>query len=261
MSHLWDPDIPKHWWVGNGASIQGPHAHLSFQLFLRSAGIFTKDLVAAVLMWQLKNFETIGQSDNTNDNTNWTQLECWLLTLKISRFTLFKRSPVILHRFFSTCVFFRVSFVTTGHFFPLSTEHQQSQASCDLPHLLSQGKPGKGKGARKHIPPKFISHIYPVGPMHGIHLPTYYIYHKDLPKCRYKYQTSILWDLTNSERDWLWDWQWKASWIRTLMICFSLKVIPTNRSCIVRFWGGNLAHGILKVQGVHSANPFSFLEV
>ena len=61
-------------------------------------------------------------------HTNLTQLECWLLT---------SNNPVshylreVLSLFADSFLRF---FVTTKAIFPLSTEHQQSQASCDLPH-------------------------------------------------------------------------------------------------------------------------------
>ena len=295
MSHLWDPDIPKHWWVGWSfnpgttrtsllSTLPPWRWHLHQGPCCSSAHVVTKKLWNNWSVWQYKwqyKFDTIG-----------------MLTVDLKKilFHIIQQNschcPQI---FFHMCFFSRIFRHYRGHFFPLSTEHQQSQASCDLPHLLSQGKPGKGKGACKHIPPKIISHTqyaYLVGgfnpiwkmsvkmgifPKQGwtykifettnqlciyIYLPPY-IYHKKSTKCRYKYQTSILRDLTNSETDSLWDWLFvkvhPASWIRILMICFSLKVIPTNRSCIVRFWGGNLAQGILKVQGFKFSESIQLL--
>jgi len=146
MSHLWDPDIPKHWWVGWSfnpgttrtsllSTLPPWRWHLHQGPCCSSAHVVTKKLWNNWSVWQYKwqyKFDTIG-----------------MLTVdfkKKSCFTLFNRIPVIVHRFFSTCVFFRVSFVTTEAIFSHSapsTSNRKLHAifhTCCLRASLGKGR-------------------------------------------------------------------------------------------------------------------------
>ena len=296
MSHLWDPDIPKHWWVGWSfnpgttrtsllSTLPPWRWHLHQGPCCSSAHVVTKKLWNNWSVWQYKwqyKFDTIGmltvdlkKNPVSHYSTEFLSLStdffphvfffAYLSSLPRPFFPTQHRAPAIASFMrSSTLAVSGQAWEREGRLQTYSTKNHLPYPVClsswwFQPHLKNVSQNGNlpqtGVNIQNIWNNQSAMYIY-------IYLPPY-IYHKKSTKCRYKYQTSILRDLTNSETDSLWDWLFvkvhPASWIRILMICFSLKVIPTNRSCIVRFWGGNLAQGILKVQGFKFSESIQLL--